>query len=168
MINIKLGRQNLVALIDEEDEDLALLSWYAHKGKGDYYYAAHREGSGSRERYWLHTEVLQRMLDRLLESGELADHINRDKLDCRRENLRLATRSENEANKDKGKRGYSHYKGVSQTKTGKWKAEITVDKKRIYLGVFIDEWNAAKAYNEAALDSFREFARLNEEVEGES
>jgi len=165
MIQIRLGRKALAALVDDEDKDLAGLSFHAHKGKGDYYYAVHREGGGARERLWLHNEVMERMIGRRLTDDELVDHINRDKLDCRRANLRLANRSQNEANKAKGSRGTSRYKGVTRTKTGRWKAEITVDKQRLYLGTFDNEKDAALAYNEQALDSFEEFAHLNE-VEG--
>ena len=162
MIEIKLGRKNLVAIVDNEDKDLAGLSFHAHKGKGDYYYAVHREGAGARERLWLHNEVMERMIGRRLKNDELVDHINRDKLDNRRDNLRLANRSQNEANKAKGSRGVSRYKGVTRTNNGRWKAEITVDKKRIYLGTFDLEKDAAVAYNEQALASFEEFANLNE------
>ena len=111
MKRIPLGRDNLFALIDDSDIDLASISWYAHKSNSGFY-AAHREGSGARERVWLHTLVLERMLDRCLTEDELADHINRDKLDCRRENLRLASRSQNNLNTAKV-RGKSKYKGVS-------------------------------------------------------
>jgi hypothetical protein len=162
MKKIALGRQGITALIDDEDLELASMGWSAHKGKGDYYYASHRDGSGARERYWLHNEVMQRVLGRLLESEELVDHINRDKLDCRRSNLRVATRSQNEANKTKGARGSSKYKGVTKTANGKWKAEITVAGKRRYLGVFKDEVDAAMAYNNAAAIEYGEFAYLNE------
>jgi hypothetical protein len=161
MIELNLGRKGLIALIDEEDENLASLSWHAHKGKGDYYYACHREGSGARERLWLHNEVMMNMIERALEDDELVDHINRNKLDCRRENLRLANRSQNEANKAKGSRGVSRYKGVTLTRNGKWKAEITVDKKRIYLGIFESEKEAALAYNNQAIQSFGDYAHLN-------
>jgi len=162
MTEIRLGRAGLVALVDDEDSDLASLSFHAHKGKGDYYYAVHREGSGARERLWLHNEVMERMIGRKLEDGELVDHINRDKLDNRRRNLRIATRSQNEANKAKGSRGVSRYKGVTRTKNGRWKAEITVESTRIYLGTFDSEREASEAYNQQAIDSFGEFATINE------
>lgn len=162
MIQINLGRKGLVALIDKTDENLTGLSWHAHKGKGEYYYACHREGSGDRERLWLHNEVMMNMVGRPLDDDELVDHINRDKLDCRRSNLRIATRSQNEANKAKGSRGFSRYKGVTRTKGGKWKAEMTIDGLRLYLGTFEDEKHAAIAYNEAAVEHFGEYANIND------
>jgi hypothetical protein len=159
---IKLGRKDMVALVDDCDADLQAMGWHAHKAKGNHYYACSRESTGARQRYWLHNEVMQRVVGMPLAQGELVDHINRDRLDNRRANLRIATKSENEANKVKGSRGVSRFKGVSKTRAGNWKAEITVEKTRIYLGTFGTEVAAAKAYNEQALDSYGEFATLNE------
>lgn len=160
MVEIPLGKLNLAAKVSDEDADLAKIAWYAHKGKGNYHYAAHREGTGARQRLWLHSVVLERMLGRRLSRGELADHINGDKLDNRRTNLRLATRSQNEANKVKGRRGASKYKGVTRAR-GRWKATIMVNGKNKHLGVFDNEVDAALAYNEAALDNYGEYAKLN-------
>lgn len=162
MIRIPLGRDNLFLLLDDEDSDLAAISWYAHRGKDDNFYAAHREGSGARERVWAHDLVLERKLFRELVPGELADHINRNKLDCTRDNLRPASKSNNAANKTKSsKLATSRYKGVSKARN-KWKASITVCGKTLYLGTFDKEADAAYTYNKAARECFGEFAVLNE------
>jgi hypothetical protein len=56
----------------------------------------------------------------------------------------------------------SIYKGVYwNTGCNKWLAKIGVNRKRIHLGVFACEKEAAKAYNRAAIKYFGEFARLN-------
>ena len=169
---IPLGRDNLYAMLSYYDEDLLQLEWYAHRGKGDYYYAAHRFsiGGGLREREWLHTVVMERMIGRKLREGELADHSNLDKLDNRRSNLRLASRAENEANKRKRVTGgTSKYKGVSYMKTrNRWRATIQIDHKQRYLGTYIDEDDAGRAYNKAALEIFGEFSLLNEIPEKET
>lgn len=165
MIRIPLGRDNLFLILDDEDSDLAALSWYAHRGKDKNFYAAHREGSGARERVWAHDLVMERINGHVpLEDGFLVDHINRDKLDCRRDNLRIANRSENAANKSKAKnsKATSKYKGVSKFRN-KWKASITVNRKSIYLGTFDNETDAAYAYDAAAKEYFGEFAVLNME-----
>lgn len=160
MIKIPLGRDNKIAFISDEDVDLAQHSWYYHVSKSGGY-AAYREGTGKRKRIWLHREVMKRILNRSLKADEIADHINLNKLDNRRENLRKATRSQNEANKVI-KRGKSKFRGVSWDKNRKkWKTIITVNKKQKFLGYFDDEEEAAMAYNNAALDNFGEYASIN-------
>jgi hypothetical protein len=83
-------------------------------------------------------------------------------------NLRLATKSLNAVNLKKNKsesglRTSSIYKGVSKTRSkNKWRAYIVVNYKQIHLGIFTDEKNAAKAYNDAAVKYFGEYAYLND------
>ena len=94
---------------------------------------------------------------------EQIDHINGIKDDNRWKNLREATCSQNKMNCGLSKRNKSGYKGVFWRKElGKWRASIKKDQKRIYLGHFDTKEGAAKAYNEAALKYFGEFARVNE------
>lgn len=94
------------------------------------------------------------------------DHINHDKFDCRRSNLRLATNNQNMFNK-RPKPG-KKYKGVSLITRllkfrKKWQAKIHVSGKSICLGHYATELEAAMAYNEAAKKHFGEFAWLNPE-----
>jgi hypothetical protein len=97
--------------------------------------------------------------------GMGTDHINWDRLDNRRSNLRTASRSQNQANIKKPRRHKgvtSQYKGVCWYKNlNKWLSSIMVDQKRIYLGYFENEGDAAKAYNKNALKYFGEFAYQN-------
>jgi hypothetical protein len=82
--------------------------------------------------------------------------------------LRLATPGENLANSKKtqcygGKKCSSIYKGVGWNKKDfKWHAKIMFQGKKIFLGCFVNEIEAAKAYNKAALEYFGEFARINQ------
>jgi hypothetical protein len=78
--------------------------------------------------------------------------------------VRVATPSQNGANSRKwSKKTSSIYKGVYwNTGCNKWLAKIGVNRKRIHLGVFSCELEAAKAYNKAAIEYFGEFAKLNE------
>lgn len=102
-------------------------------------------------------------------NGMVVDHINGDSLDNRRSNLRLATSQENNRNAKKaaGKMRVmsSQYKGLSRVKDGlrskKWRAMLAIDRKRIHLGHFNTEEEAARAYDAAAKEHFGEFARLN-------
>lgn len=73
--------------------------------------------------------------------GREVDHISKDRLDNRRENLRIVTRQENAKNRSVG-RGY-------RRKGKKWEAYIQSDGKQIYLGMFDTEVQAEEAYLEA-------------------
>ena len=97
------------------------------------------------------------------EEKRCVDHRDGDRTNNHYENLRYATHTENNRNAKIRTDGASAYKGVSYIKkTKKWKAEIGVNRKRIFLGSFTDEREAAEAYNAAALEHFKEFAKLNE------
>lgn len=93
------------------------------------------------------------------------DHINRNTLDDRIENLRAATSSQNQANRPKLVNKTSIYKGVSFTtirsKYGYWTCLIYLNGKSIFIGRFKDEKLAALAYNKEAVKIFGEFAILN-------
>jgi GH18 family chitinase len=88
------------------------------------------------------------------------DHINRNGLDNRKDNLRVATRAQNLANT--GPRVDGRPKGVTWDKqTNRWKASITIGGRPVNLGRFADRDDAARAYNAAALEAWGEFAYLN-------
>jgi hypothetical protein len=90
------------------------------------------------------------------------DHKNRISICNDKNNLRLATRSENQRNKNIQKNNTSGYKGVCWDKIrNKWKSAIHVNGKIINLGRFFTKEEAAIAYNEAAVKYFGEFAYLN-------
>ena len=90
------------------------------------------------------------------------DHINGDKLDNRKENLRIVTHAENTKNRTKSVGTVSKFKGVDYQKRNKtWRARIKVNYRSIYLGSFLTENEAATAYNQAALTNFGSFAKLN-------
>ena len=90
-------------------------------------------------------------------AGLHTDHINQNKLDNRKENLRIATHSQNAANNSFSKRNTSGFKGVS--KAGKrWRATITVNNKFHYIGVFDTPEEANLAYQQKAQEHFGEFS----------
>jgi hypothetical protein len=90
------------------------------------------------------------------------DHINNIRNDNRIENLREATRSENQANRKIDGCGTSKYKGVSwRRRDCLWVAKIMVNQKSIWLGLYHNEEEAALAYNKAALEYFGEYAKIN-------
>ena len=139
-----------------------LCRWTWHCNSGGY--AARDEGNSripaSRKRYRMHLEIAKRMGMSLTPQ---ADHQDRNRLNNQRDNLRSAKRSEQLANRGKAKHNTSGYKGVFwHGGTQKWMAQIVVDRKAIYLGVFIKKKTAARAYNTAATKYFGNFACLNE------
>jgi hypothetical protein len=96
------------------------------------------------------------------EGKRCVDHRDGDPTNNHHENLRAATSSENNRNAKRRKDCPSEYKGVSWHKArNKWYARCVVDGKRKTLGYFTSEREAAEAYNAAALEHYKKFARLN-------
>lgn len=146
------------AIVDRAD--MALVLGFEWRRTGDGYVGAqHRQMF-----VYLHRLVAGAGPD------ESIDHRNGDRLDNRLGNLRVADRSQNGANrpKDRLARGAtSVFKGVSwKAERSKWVAHVHVDGKTKYLGSFDSEEAAARAYNDAALLAWGEFARLNVLPEG--
>ncbi len=104
------------------------------------------------------TIFLHRIIMNPPENMEI-DHKDHNGLNNKKDNLRLATRKDNAHNR----RNFEHtsiYKGVFKYRNN-WRASIRVNCHKIYLGDFFSEIEAAKAYNEAALKHFGEFALIN-------
>lgn len=151
MIEIKLT-QGLVALIDEDDAHLIEgRSWCAVQRERRWYAL----GSFGRERRYMHRHLMG-----VTDPAVLVDHRNRNGLDNRRStNLRVATLAQNAANVP-AYGGASRYKGVFPAGC-RWRAQITAQGKRLSLGTFDHEHEAAEAYNAAALKLHGDYAFLN-------
>lgn len=95
--------------------------------------------------------------------GVETDHIDGNKLNNQRSNLRGATHQENCRNRSRRADNTSGYKGVTWNKAAqKWYAGIWLaDHKHIHLGTFVDPLVAARAYDDAARKHFGEFAKTN-------
>lgn len=145
--------QGYVALVDAEDaEKINQYLWNACKYREGKVIATNAK-LGSMHR-WLMKAA----------PGVDIDHKDGNQLNNCKKNLRIATSSQNNANRKKMKReGKSKYKGVSPTGRVKnaWKAAIVKDKKHIALGAFKTEEEAARRYDTEAAKLFGEFASLN-------
>lgn len=138
---------------------VAQFKWSAKKRKTGGFYAqtSSRRPDGRRTSITLHRFLWD--LWGLPATPEI-DHVNRDGLDCRRENLRAATSSQNKQNVSKRSTNTSGFKGVYwHRRLGKWFAQITCDGKQRHLGCFTEKEEAARAYARAAVELFGEFAR---------
>ena len=101
-------------------------------------------------------------LHTLITGATATDHEDGNGLNNRRRNLRPCTASQNGANRGPNPTNTSGFKGVHwHNKLGKWRATIGVGRKRIALGCFSNIIAAARAYNEAAVKYFGQFAKLN-------
>lgn len=97
---------------------------------------------------------------KLILKSTITDHINGDRLDNRKCNLRPATDSQNTMNRTKSKFTKNKYKGV-QCAGNKWRAYIGFNKKQYHIGMFESETEAVIAYNNKARELFGEYAKLN-------
>jgi bacillopeptidase F (M6 metalloprotease family) len=145
-------------IVDSCDGDLALYKWTATT----HVYAARSSRIDKVNNGYLHRVIYARILGRPLKRYEHIDHIDCDKLNNRRSNLRLVTQANNNCNIKRRSNNKSGYKGVHfYTRLNNWRAEITKNGKRFCLGYFKSAELAYEAYCKAAVELHGEFARLS-------
>lgn len=156
--SIQLTRGAVVTVSADDYEMLSQHKWYlsAHG------YAA-RTDAPTRKRYYMHRVINQ------TPAGMHTDHVDGNKLNCTRGNLRTVTVTQNMQNKRKARAvKSSRFKGVNYraprgagTGSGCWAAHIKYDGKKRHLGHYVTEFDAAWRYNIEAQRVFGEFAKLN-------
>ena len=154
LVYIKM-RGDKVTVIDMADYDKVKgLSFSLDKGG----YAIHTFN----EKTPRTTKKLHQLLLPDVPAGYVVDHINGDRLDNRRCNLRIVTAHMNVINSKSRPNTSSKYKGVSfDTSRGKWISSIQVKGITKHIGRFASEEEAAKAYDKRAFELYGEYARLN-------
>jgi hypothetical protein len=154
---IDLGRGQFTILDPQDYYRFGNFKWWVHSN-GSNLYAARTEITEK-----LQSKIIY--LHRMIcdpPDGLVVDHRFGNTLDNRRENLRLATHSQNMRNRRKIANTSSRFIGVwLDKKRNKWTAQIRYNGKKLWLGRFSSELAAAKAYDTAAKKYYCEFARLN-------
>lgn len=148
-IEIVLGKRSSaetkhMMLVSEEDRDMDQITWNCN---GNGYAKTDVGGRKSRKKVYAHRLVMERTIGRSLASGEIVDHINHNRLDNQRCNLRIVTDKQNVQNRGVlNRNNRSGFRGVYwHSSASKWSAEVMVDRKKVYLGLFVDLGNANNA-----------------------
>ncbi len=156
-----IGSEKVIVVDDEDYENLSKYRWYL---TGFYAFrlvtVGNRKIGRSRRSTYMHRQIMN------AKNGEVVDHINHDKLDNRKINLRIGNHSMNGANSrinaHKTIRSTSIFKGVTfSSRRKKWIAKINVNQRTRYIGGYDSQESAARAYNEMANFHFGKFALLN-------
>jgi len=149
--------QGQFAMVDDDDYDeLSKFKWQVYTSKRHIMYAIRTTPDD--KTVYMHRSILK-ITDRYL----FTDHRDHNGLNNQKDNLRKATMAENNANRRRFKKGTSIYRGVwFDSYYGVYKVQISENGRKVHLGRFKNEIDAAKAYNEAAIKYHKEFAFLNE------
>jgi hypothetical protein len=153
----------LEVIVDDEEYHRITLdySWSKHYTKYTYYARAKVRGATPKKWVYMHRVIMDCPNDMEV------DHINGNGLDNRKENLRICTSTGNNRNISKrhlinGTPATSQFKGVCwHERRNKWWARGWVNGNSNDLGHFPIEADAARAYNNFALEHFGVFAKLN-------
>jgi hypothetical protein len=153
MREIPLSRGK-VAIVDDADyEWLSQWKWSVGGSR-----QGHARRGVIKNGRWTSSLMHREIMDAAPE--QQVDHINGDRFDNRRCNLRLCNGTENNRNRPKRKDSTAPYKGIVWC-GGRWWARINLDGKQTFLSSHATAEAAARAYNEAALAVYGDFARVN-------
>jgi hypothetical protein len=138
--------------VDDDDlHHLIGIKWLAVERDGKFYLCCRENGK------YFHRVIMN------IPKGLFVDHIDGNSCNNKKTNLRLVTPSQNSWNQNKRRStSSSKFKGVClYKKLNRYRAYITKHGKRIDLGYYDSEIDAAMAYNKAAREMFGEYAKLN-------
>ncbi len=130
------------------------------------YYRIGLRKDGDRKFFSIHRLVAHEFIENP-DGKHFVDHIDNNRANNCFNNLRWVFLKDNQGNRLKQQKpSHSKYKGVTWNKqqgpSGRWVAYIVMNSKRRHIGYFDNEEDAARAYNEAAKQYFKEYAKLND------
>lgn len=147
-------------IVDAIDADLSAFKWHCC-GQG---YAQrnipYHVGEKKQKQVAMHRIIMSRVYGREFTRHELIDHINGNRLDNRRSNLRLCTSAQNTQHRKTPRTSSTGYKGVYKSGT-RYRANITAHGVLYRLGAFGTAEEAARAYDAKAIEVHGEFAKTN-------
>jgi hypothetical protein len=161
MREIPLTRGMAVLVDDADYEEFSKYSWNAHRSRGNFYASrglnvGRVNGKKRIITFKMHREIMS------AQPGQIIDHINRNTLDNRKSNLRVVTIRENKINENMRSDNTSGYRGVSfDRQHGKWRSRLKSHGQRYSGGLFLTAEEAARSYDELAVEHHGEFAVLN-------
>lgn len=173
LIKDKNSRQNIYKPIDDEcyigytqsnkefyfdKEDFELVKQYCWDIDSSNGYVKTIDNINNTGKLYLHRLIMGCKKN----DGITIDHINRNRVDCRKNNLRIVTRCQNNMNMAIRCDNTSGRKGVHYNKLkNKWEAKISVNKKKIWLGSYEEFEDAVRAREEAEEKYFGEYNTIN-------
>lgn len=150
--------QGKVALVDDEDFEW-LNQWKWHIHSLGYACRTTLKSEGKKTVILMHRVIFGLVQNESFHS--VIDHINGNKIDNRKSNIRVCNQSKNNMNKGMAPNNKSGYKGVSWSNhRNSWVSFIKVDGKNKNLGSFTTKEEAHKAYQSAAKILHGEFANF--------
>jgi hypothetical protein len=167
MKQIALSNTDKVALVDDEDFERVKIFSYRLTGSGEG--SVHTKSKIKNKNYSSGWQTISASLASIVmgRPGEMYDHKDRNPLNNRKSNLREATYQQNSFNRSKMINGESDFVGVGYNRAARrYRARIMFGGKRLFLGYFKLEIDAARAYNKKAIELFKEFANLNKDENG--
>ncbi len=159
---VKIELYSSLGLLPQDEEEFDDFGWKVLKNKNKYYIGRSvKIGEVFRTQY-LHRFLAEMHYGKKALKNRIVDHINGDGLDNRLSNVRLVTPQQNCFNRLKSKNKTSVFKGVWLSPTQqKWFAKVEYNSNRIHLGTYINEVEAAFAYDIAARFLFENYATKN-------
>lgn len=146
-------------LIDDEDIDLIRNYRWRVRDKKTNHVRRVTSIRGKSKTIYLHRAIMEKHGKNL--TNKFIDHIDRNPLNCQKDNMRVATASNNSCNISVRADNTTGIKGVNKTREGYYQARIGINGKRIYLGTYKTIELATESYNKAAEEYHKDFAFIN-------